>query len=127
LEGEESKVNRRAAEARGQWKTIAAEIAETRKEFGTGSALGKRRTEIGEPPAAILVPVEALVEREPVTVLCSEKGWIRTVKGHNGAAGEAKYKEGDGPRFVVTAETTDRLVVFGTNGRFYTLPVDRLP
>jgi len=127
LEGEESEINRLLAEDKRQWKTIAGEIGETKKEFGAATALGKRRTEIGEPPAAILVPVEALVEREPVTVLCSEKGWIRTVKGHNGAAGEAKYKEGDGPRFVVTAETTDRLVVFGTNGRFYTLPVDRLP
>jgi topoisomerase IV subunit A len=126
LEGEESDINRLLAEDKRQWKTIAAEIAETKKEFGAGSALGKRRTEIGEPPAAVLVPVEALVEREPVTVLCSEKGWIRTVKGHNGAAAEAKYKEGDAPRFVVTAETTDRIVVFGTNGRFYTLPVDRL-
>ncbi len=127
LEGEESEINRLLAEDKRQWKTIAWEIGETKKEFGGATQLGKRRTEIGEPPAAILVPVEALVEREPVTVLCSEKGWIRTVRGHNGAAGEAKYKEGDGPRFVVTAETTDRLVVFGTNGRFYTLPVDRLP
>jgi topoisomerase IV subunit A len=127
LEGEESEINRLLAEDKRQWKTIAGEIGETKKEFGAATVLGKRRTEIGEPPAAILVPVEALVEREPVTVLCSEKGWIRTVKGHNGASGEAKYKEGDGPRFIVTAETTDRLVVFGTNGRFYALPVDRLP
>jgi topoisomerase IV subunit A len=60
-------------------------------------------------------------------VLCSEKGWIRAVRGHNIAAAEQKYKEGDGPRFAVNAETTDRLIVFGTNGRFYTIPVDRLP
>jgi topoisomerase-4 subunit A len=127
LEGEESGINRLLAEDKTQWKTIAGEIGETRKEFGGATALGKRRTEIGQAPAPILVPVDALVEREPVTVLCSEKGWIRTVKGHNGTVAEAKYKEGDGPRFVVPAETTDRLVVFGTNGRFYALPVDRLP
>jgi topoisomerase-4 subunit A len=127
LEGEESEINRLLAEDKRQWKTIAWEIGETRKEFGAATALGKRRTEIGPAPAAILVPVEALVEREPVTVLCSEKGWVRTVKGHNGAAAEVKYKEGDGPRFVVPAETTDRIVVFGSNGRFYALPVDRLP
>ena len=60
-------------------------------------------------------------------MLCSAKGWIRAVRGHNVSAAELKYKEGDAPRFVVAAETTDRLIVFGTNGRFYTLGVDRLP
>ena len=60
-------------------------------------------------------------------MLCSAKGWIRAVKGHNGSAAEQKYKEGDAPRFAIPAETTDRLIVFGSNGRFYTLGVDRLP
>ena len=60
-------------------------------------------------------------------MLCSQKGWIRAVKGHAVAAAEQKYKEGDGPRFAVPAETTDRLVIFGSNGRFYTIGVDRLP
>jgi topoisomerase-4 subunit A len=127
LEKEEGELTTLLAQDRRQWRYIAKEIAETRKEFGAATALGRRRTEIGATPEAILVPVEALVEREAVTVLCSAKGWIRTVKGHNGGAVEIKYKEGDGPRFVVPAETTDRLVVFGTNGRFYTLSVDKLP
>jgi topoisomerase-4 subunit A len=60
-------------------------------------------------------------------VLCSEKGWIRAVKGHGVNAAEQKYKEGDGPRFTVPAETTDRLIVFGSNGRFYALAADKLP
>ena len=60
-------------------------------------------------------------------MLCSEKGWIRAVRGHNVSPVEQKYKDGDSPRFAVNAETTDRLIVFGTNGRFYTIPVDRLP
>ena len=127
LEGEEGELNALLADDKRQWKGIAAEIGDTKKQFGGATELGRRRTEIGAAPAAILVPVEALVEREPVTILCSLKGWIRTVKGHNGAAAEIKYKDGDGPRFVVPAETTDRLVVFGTNGRFYTLSVDKLP
>jgi topoisomerase IV subunit A len=109
-----------------QWKAIAAELEDIKKSFGAGP-LGKRRTEIGAPPAAVLVPVEALVEREPVTVLCSDKGWIRAAKGHNLALADIKYKEGDESRFVVPAATTDKLLVFGTNGRFYTLPVDKLP
>jgi topoisomerase-4 subunit A len=109
-----------------QWKSIAGELEDIRKAFG-GGTLGKRRTEIGSAPAAVVVPVEALVEREPVTVLCSAKGWIRAVKGHNLALGDVKYKEGDDERFVVEAVTTDKLLVFATNGRFYTVPVDKLP
>jgi len=109
-----------------QWKSIVAELEDVKKKFG-GGALGKRRTEIGTPPAAIQVPVEALVEREPVTVLCSAKGWIRAAKGHGLNLAEIKYKEGDEGRFVIQASTTDKLLVLGTNGRFYTLPVDKLP
>jgi topoisomerase-4 subunit A len=67
------------------------------------------------------------VEREPVTVLCSAKGWIRAAKGHGLNLAEIKYKEGDEGRFVVQASTTDKLLILGTNGRFYTLPVDKLP
>ncbi len=127
LEAEEGELTTLLGDEKKQWKAISWEIGETKKQFGGDTTLGRRRTEIGAAPEAILVPVEALVEREPVTILCSLKGWIRTVKGHNGSAAEIKYKDGDGPRFVVPAETTDRLVVFGTNGRFYTLAVDKLP
>src|SRR5437764_843720 len=110
-----------------QWRAIGKEIAATQKEFGEETPLGRRRTLIGAAPAAIEIPAAALVEREPVTVLCSQKGWIRAVKGHGVNAAEQKYKEGDGPRFTVAAETTDRLIIFGSNGRFYTLGADKLP
>jgi topoisomerase IV subunit A len=109
-----------------QWKAIAAELADIKKAFGAGP-LGRRRTEIGAPPTDVEVPVDALVEREPVTVLCSAKGWIRAAKGHNLALADIKYKEGDEERFVLPVSTTDKLLVFATNGRFYTLPVDKLP
>ena len=112
---------------RRQWTALSKEIAATQKEFGGDTALGRRRTTIGEAPEPREIPVTALIEREPVTILCSEKDWIRAVRGHNVSAAEQRYKEGDGPRFAVTAETTDRLMVFGSNGRFYTLGVDRLP
>src|ERR1700736_5186760 len=127
LEGEEDEISRLLAEDKRQWKTIAWEIGETKKEFGGATALGKRRTELAAAPELVEIPAEALVEREAVTVLCSAKGWIRAVKGHNGSTTEQKYKEGDSPRFAIAAETTDRLMVFGSNGRFYTLGVDRLP
>ena len=101
---------------------------------GRETAPNSAATRAGPPPhrarrraGPVEIPAEALVEREPVTVLCSEKGWVRAVKGHNVSAAEQKYKEGDGPRFAIAAETTDRLIVFGANGRFYTIGVDRLP
>jgi topoisomerase-4 subunit A len=127
LGAEEKDLAALLADERRQWKAIGAEIAELRKEFGPATALGRRRTVIGTPPEPVLVPVEALVEREPVTVLCSAKGWIRAAKGHNLALGEIRYKEGDEPRFAIEAETTDKLLVFASNGRFYTLAVDKLP
>jgi topoisomerase IV subunit A len=110
-----------------QWKEIGAEIHDIRKDFGPATHLGKRRTEIGEAPAAIEVPVEAFVEREPVTVLCSMKGWIRAARGHGLALGDIKYKEGDEARFAIETATTDKLLLFASNGRFYTLDVGKLP
>src|SRR3954447_770357 len=110
-----------------RWKAVAAQVAETKKKFGKTTPLGKRRTIIGDAPTAVLIPLEAMVEREPVTVFCSEKGWIRMVKAHQTETADIKYKDGDRERFVLRVETTDKLVVLGTDGRFYTLAVDKLP
>ncbi|HTW52875.1 MAG TPA: DNA topoisomerase IV subunit A [Stellaceae bacterium] len=127
LGAEAGNIEKLLSSDRRQWTALSKEIAATQKEFGGDTAMGRRRTTIGEAPEPVAIPVTALIEREPVTILCSEKDWIRAVKGHNVAAAEQRYKEGDGPRFAVPAETTDRLVIFGSNGRFYTLGVDRLP
>jgi topoisomerase IV subunit A len=127
LAGEEAQLTALLTSERRQWRAIAKEVRETGAEFGGDTPLGRRRTELAAAPEPVEIPAEALVEREAVTVLCSEKGWIRAVRGHNVSAAEQKYKEGDGPRFAVAAETTDRLIVFGSNGRFYTVGVDRLP
>ncbi|HEY3916768.1 MAG TPA: DNA topoisomerase IV subunit A [Stellaceae bacterium] len=115
-----------AADEKLQWKAIGGEIAELRKEYAH-APIGKRRTEIGQPPADIDVPAEALMEREPVTVLCSAKGWIRGAKGHGLAQAEFKYKEGDEARFAVETTTADKLLIFASNGRFYTLDAGKLP
>jgi topoisomerase IV subunit A len=115
------------ASERRQWRAIADELRATAAEFGGDTPLCRRRTTLAAAPEPVDIPAEALVEREPVTVLCSQKGWIRTIKGHNLSTAEQKYKEGDGPRFAVAAETTDRLIIFATNGRFFTIGVDRLP
>ena len=110
-----------------RWKAIAGEIIEMRKNFGKKTELGKRRTDIGTPPTAMIVPLEAMIEKEPVTVIHSDKGWIRAARGHVDNALSMKFKEGDRLRFAMHAETTDKLVIFGTNGRFYTLGIDKLP
>ena len=110
-----------------RWQAIDQEVVEINEEFGRHTDLGKRRTELGGAPSAIIVPVHALVEREPVTVLCSDKGWIRAVKGHNVPLADQRYKEGDGPRFALETQTTDRLLIFASNGRFFTLGIDKLP
>ena len=127
LGAEAGDIEKLLSSERRQWTALSKEIAATQKEFGGDTPLGARRTTIGEAPEPVDIPVTALIEREPVTILCSEKDWIRAVKGHNIAAAEQRYKEGDGPRFAVPAETTDRLMVFGSNGRFYTLGADKLP
>ena len=114
-----------------QWDRIAAELDETRTKFGGGpsasSPLGARRTELGEAPTDIEVSTEAYVEREAITVILSEKGWIRAVKGHAVDPDTQKFKEGDALRLLLPCETTDRLCLFATNGRAYTLRAHDLP
>jgi topoisomerase-4 subunit A len=114
---------------KAQWQSIAADIQELRKSYGARTDRGRRRTEVADAPAPVEVPIDAFIEKEPVTVVCSEKGWIRAAKGHLEPAGIAdlKYKEGDREKFWLHALSTDKLLVFGTNGRFYTIGIDRLP
>jgi topoisomerase-4 subunit A len=109
-----------------RWKQIAQELQEIRGKFGAG-ALGSRRTEIGAAPQPIEVASEAFVEREPITVILSDKGWIRAVRSHVGEDAELRFKEGDRLKHLVQCQTTDRLTLFGTNGRAYTLKAADLP
>jgi topoisomerase IV subunit A len=106
---------------------VGDQISEIKKAFGAKTEIGRRRTEIGDAPDDVVVPLEALIEREPVTVICSEKGWIRAAKGHLAETGDIKYKDGDRERFILRAETTDKILIFATNGRFYSIGADRLP
>jgi len=110
-----------------QWGRISDNLRETRKAFGRAAVGGERRTELADAPDIEEVPLEAMIEREPITVVCSAMGWIRAMKGHISAETELKFKDGDGPRFLIHTETTDKLLLFGSNGRFYTLPGSTLP
>jgi topoisomerase-4 subunit A len=110
-----------------QWESIGTEVQELKKLYGPKTALGRRRTDLGEAPSAVVIPLESLIEREPITVVCSSKGWIRGMKGHVEEGAEIKFKEGDWGKFQLHAETTDKLVIFCTNGKFYTIGCDKLP
>jgi topoisomerase-4 subunit A len=112
-----------------QWDRIGEEVKELKALYGPKTELGRRRTDFGDAPSAEIIPLEVMIEREPITILCSQKGWIRAMKGHvePQVAAEAKYKEGDRGRFELRAETTDKLLIFATNGKFYTIGCDKLP
>ncbi|SLN70041.1 DNA topoisomerase 4 subunit A [Roseivivax jejudonensis] len=110
-----------------QWSRISEQLRETKKAFGRDHTRGARMTLIDEAGESEDVPLEAMIEREPVTVVCSERGWIRALTGHIALDRELKFKDGDGPRFIFHAETTDKLLVFASNGRFYTVSAAALP
>ena len=110
-----------------QWDRIVNELRETRKIFGKNSERGARRTELADAPDFEEVPIEAMIEKEPITIVCSSMGWVRAMKGHVDLTQDLKYKDGDEKRFVFHAETTDKLLMFGGNGRFYTMLCSELP
>ena len=109
-----------------QYAKVADQIKDISKKFGQKTELGKRKTEIADAPVQIDVPIEAMIEKEPITVVLSKKGWIRALKGHVDTS-EAKFKEGDALKYSLKAQTTDKILFFATNGRFYTLMGDKIP
>jgi topoisomerase-4 subunit A len=109
-----------------RWDHIGDELEETRKKFG-GGPLGDRRSVFAEAGPVIDVAPEAFMERESITVILSDKGWIRAMKGQGSDLRELKFKEGDRLRLLVPCETTDRICLFATNGRAYTLKAGDLP
>jgi topoisomerase-4 subunit A len=115
------------ASDRLQWKRIGRELRDVQAEFGKNTDLGRRRTDFALAAEVEDVPLEAMIEREPVTIVCSAMGWIRAMKGHVALDQAFKFKDGDEGRFAFHAETTDKIVLFGSNGRFYTLLAANLP
>jgi topoisomerase-4 subunit A len=108
---------------------LKKDLTALRDRYGPQTDLGRRRTLIEEAGPAREIPLEAMIEREPITVIMSRRGWIRAMKGHvELSSPEAlKFKEGDGPAFFFHAQTTDKLLLASANGRFYTLAADKLP
>jgi topoisomerase-4 subunit A len=111
-----------------QWNKIAEEVRAVRDTFGPKTPLGKRRTSFAEAPAHDEAAIEqALVEREPVTIVVSEKGWIRALRGQVADLAVLSFKADDSLKLAFFAETTSKLLVFATNGRFYTIEAAKLP
>ncbi|RWP59746.1 DNA topoisomerase IV subunit A [Mesorhizobium sp.] len=111
-----------------QWSTIKWEVSSIREKFGPETALGKRRTQFADAPEHDLTDIaHAMIEREPVTVVVSEKGWLRAMKGHLTDHSLLTFKEGDSLKLAFHAQTTDKVLVFTTGGKFYTIGADRLP
>jgi topoisomerase IV subunit A len=128
LRAERKSLNQLIGSEKEQWKKVADEIKEVRAKFGPKTALGKRRTTFAEAPEHDEAAIEqALVEREPITVVVSEKGWIRTLRGTINDLSSVAFKADDGPKFAFAAETTSKCLVFASNGRFYTLDAAKLP
>jgi len=110
-----------------QWQRIAGEIKDVKEKFSKKTALGKRRTDFAEAPDIDVDLEQALIEKEPVTVVCSDKGWIRTMKGHMEDFAALTYKEGDQAKFTFHAMSTDRIMLFSSSGKFFTLDAGKLP
>jgi topoisomerase-4 subunit A len=129
LDKERIGLERLVGSERLQRERLKKNLADLMKRYGPDTLLGRRRTLIEEAGPAREIPLEAMVEREPVTVILSKRGWIRAMRGHVdlGSAETLKFKEGDGPAFAFHAQTTDKLLLASADGRFYTLAADKLP
>ncbi len=108
---------------------LKKDLAALRTRYGPETLLGKRRTLVEEAALAREIPLEAMIEKEPITVIMSQRGWVRAMKGHAAldAADAVKFKEGDGPAFAFHAQTTDKILLAAEDGRFFTLAADKLP
>ena len=110
-----------------QWQAVAGEVRDVRKSYAKDTELGRRRTDFADAPEIEIDLDQAMIEREPITVILSEKGWIRALKGHQDDLSRLDFKQGDRLKFAFHAQTTDRLLAFTTNGKFFTLTGDQLP
>ncbi len=127
LEAEKEQLDALLADEGKRWEAIAGEIKQIKEKFGKKTALGRRRTEFAEVAEDIEVPVEIFVEKEPITVILSQKGWIRCIKGHANLNDDFKFKDDDALQLAVHAQTTDKIVLFDTSGKFFNISGSEIP
>ncbi|MBN9055508.1 MAG: DNA topoisomerase IV subunit A, partial [Rhizobiales bacterium] len=128
LSKEKAEIETLLASDEKQWQTVAWEIGEVRKKFAKATELGRRRTQFASAPQADVEAIQqAMIEKEPVTVVISEKGWIRALKGHMADTSGLQFKEGDALKVAFPAQTTDKVLIVTTGGKVFTLGADKLP
>ncbi|MEO1220273.1 MAG: DNA topoisomerase IV subunit A [Pseudomonadota bacterium] len=127
LLAEQDELNKLLDSPARQRTRLKKDLRAIRKDYAEDTPLGARRTQIEEAAPAVEFSMDAMIEKEPVTVILSQKGWLRAAKGHVDLEQEFKYKEGDKLAFILHAQTTDKLLIAGSDGRFYTLGCDKLP
>jgi topoisomerase-4 subunit A len=128
LTSEKGEIDALLASDEKQWQTVAAEIGEVKKKFAKATELGRRRTMFADAPETDVAAIhQAMIEKEPITVVISQKGWIRALKGHMSDTSTLQFKEGDALKLAFPASTTDRILIVTTGGKAYTLGGDKLP
>lgn len=127
LKAEQAELKKLIKSEKLQWAQISKEIREIKTKFGPKTELGKRRTGFADAPNVEVDVAAAMIEREPVTIVLSEKGWIRAMRGHMDGTSSLQFKDGDALKRARPAHTTDTLVFFATNGKFYSISADKLP
>ncbi len=127
LNGERAELQALLASDEKQWARLGEEIGALKQRFGKGTAIGRRRSAFGEMPEIDASVEQSFIEKEPVTVILSEKGWIRALKGHQEDLTKLQFKTGDGLKRAIRTTSADKLVLFATNGKFYTLDASNLP
>lgn len=128
LSNEKAEIEALLASDDKQWQTVAWEIGEVKKKYAKATEIGRRRTQFADAPDADIEAIQqAMIEKEPVTIVISQKGWIRALKGHMSDTSSLTFKEGDGPKLAFPAQTTDKLLLLTTGGKAYTLGADKLP
>ena len=127
LSAEKGELEALMADEGKRWEAIAGEIRLMKEKFGKKTALGRRRTEFAEVPDNIEVPLDVLIEKEPITVILSQKGWIRSVKGHSNLTDDFKFKEEDSLQFAIHAQTTDKIVIMDTSGKLFNINANEIP
>jgi topoisomerase-4 subunit A len=127
LSGEQRTLQSLVASDEKQWEQIGDEVRRIRETWSKKTPLGKRRTAVEDAPTVEIDLDQAFIEKEPLTILLSEKGWVRALKGHQDDLAKVEFKQGDAFKRAIKAYTTDKILVFSTNGKFYTLEASQLP
>ena len=127
LSAEKGELEALLADENLRWQKVAEEIKYIREKFGKKTALGRRRTEFAEVADDIEISIEAMVEKEPITIILSQKGWIRCTKGHNDLNEEFKFKDDDALLMAIHAQTTDKIVLLDTSGKFFNISASEIP